>query len=227
MHWQTHKQGAEHYRRMRARGEAKRMDVAVAIGADPATMYSAILPLPPDLDEMMIAGFLRSKPVEMVKCETVDLEVPGASRDRARRLRRTGRAAPRRAVRRSHRLLFARRRLPGVPRHLHHASQESDLRDDHRRSSADGGFLHGQGHRADFPAADAPAIARGPRHLHARRRHFPQPDSGGDPQIVSGARAQSDARDLGAGAGDVFESASWWWTKTWTCRTSAKWRGRR
>jgi 4-hydroxy-3-polyprenylbenzoate decarboxylase len=52
------------------------MEVAVAIGADPATMYSAILPLPPDLDEMMIAGFLRSKPVEMVKCETLDLEVP-------------------------------------------------------------------------------------------------------------------------------------------------------
>jgi len=76
MHWQTHKQGAEHYRRMRARGETKRMDVAVAIGADPATMYSAILPLPPDLDEMMIAGFLRQKPVEMVKCETVDIEVP-------------------------------------------------------------------------------------------------------------------------------------------------------
>jgi 4-hydroxy-3-polyprenylbenzoate decarboxylase len=76
MHWQTHKQGAEHYRRMRARGETKRMDVAVAIGADPATMYSAILPLPPDIDEMMIAGFLRQKPVEMVKCETVDIEVP-------------------------------------------------------------------------------------------------------------------------------------------------------
>jgi 4-hydroxy-3-polyprenylbenzoate decarboxylase len=78
MHWQTHKQGAEHYRRMLA-GTAKRMDVAVAIGADPATMYSAILPLPPDLDEMMIAGFLRGKPVEMVKCETSDLEVPANS----------------------------------------------------------------------------------------------------------------------------------------------------
>jgi 4-hydroxy-3-polyprenylbenzoate decarboxylase len=76
MHWQTHKQGAEHYRRLRAAGKATRMEVAVAIGADPATMYSAILPLPPDLDEMMIAGFLRSKPVEMVKCKTVDLEVP-------------------------------------------------------------------------------------------------------------------------------------------------------
>ncbi|MDP2998235.1 MAG: menaquinone biosynthesis decarboxylase [Bryobacterales bacterium] len=76
MHWQTHKQGAEHYRRMKALGRSARMEVAVAIGADPAAMYSAILPLPPDLDEMMIAGFLRSKPVEMVKCETLDLEVP-------------------------------------------------------------------------------------------------------------------------------------------------------
>lgn len=76
MHWQTHKQGAEHYRRLVAEGKSTRMDVAVAIGCDPATMYSAILPLPPDLDEMMIAGFLRGKPVEMVKCQTVDLEVP-------------------------------------------------------------------------------------------------------------------------------------------------------
>ena len=79
MHWQTHKQGAEHHRRMRKDGGSKRMDVAVAVGADPATMFSAILPLPPDLDEMMIAGFLRSKPVEMVKCETSDLEVPANS----------------------------------------------------------------------------------------------------------------------------------------------------
>ena len=79
MHWQTHKQGAEHYRRMQAAGGPRRMDVAVAIGADPATMYSAILPLPPDLYEMMIAGFLRGKPVEMVKCETSDIEVPANS----------------------------------------------------------------------------------------------------------------------------------------------------
>ncbi len=75
MHWQTHKQGAEHYRRMQASG-SKRMDVAVAIGSDPASMYSAILPLPPDIDEMMMAGFLRWRPVEMIRCETSDLEVP-------------------------------------------------------------------------------------------------------------------------------------------------------
>lgn len=76
MHWQTHKQGAEHYRRLMREGKVTRMPVAVAIGSDPASMYSAILPLPPDLDEMMIAGFMRSKPVEMVKCETCDIEVP-------------------------------------------------------------------------------------------------------------------------------------------------------
>jgi 4-hydroxy-3-polyprenylbenzoate decarboxylase len=75
MHWQTQKQGAEHYRQLRNKGIA-RMDIAVAIGADPATMYSAILPLPPELDEMVFSGFLRGKPVEMIKCETVDLEVP-------------------------------------------------------------------------------------------------------------------------------------------------------
>jgi 4-hydroxy-3-polyprenylbenzoate decarboxylase len=76
MHWQTHHQGAEHYRRAGVKGGNKRMDVAVAIGADPATMFSAILPLPPDIDEMLFAGFLRGRAVDMVRCETCDLEVP-------------------------------------------------------------------------------------------------------------------------------------------------------
>lgn len=76
MHWQKHKQGADHFRQLQIAGQHRKMEVAVAIGADPATMYSAILPLPPDIDEMMVAGFLRNKPVEMVKCQTVDLEVP-------------------------------------------------------------------------------------------------------------------------------------------------------
>ena len=79
MHWQKHKQGAEHYRRLAAEGKQTRMPVAVAIGSDPATIFSAILPLPPAIDEMMFAGFLRGKAVEMVKCETCDLEVPANS----------------------------------------------------------------------------------------------------------------------------------------------------
>jgi 4-hydroxy-3-polyprenylbenzoate decarboxylase len=76
MHWQTHKHGAEHFRRARAANPDGRIPVAVAIGADPATALAGMLPIPPDLDEMMFAGFLRREPVEMVTCETNDLEVP-------------------------------------------------------------------------------------------------------------------------------------------------------
>ena len=54
----------------------QRMEVAVAIGTDPAMTFSAIVPAPPDIEEFLIAGFLRKKPVELVKAETVDLEVP-------------------------------------------------------------------------------------------------------------------------------------------------------
>ncbi|HLW84337.1 MAG TPA: UbiD family decarboxylase [Candidatus Sulfotelmatobacter sp.] len=56
-----------------------KMEVAVAIGADPAVTFSAIVPAPPDVEEYLIAGFLRGAPVELVKCETVDLEVPASS----------------------------------------------------------------------------------------------------------------------------------------------------
>jgi 4-hydroxy-3-polyprenylbenzoate decarboxylase len=76
MHWQTQKHGAEHFRRTRAANRDGRIEVAVAIGADPAVCLAGILPIPPDLDEMMFAGFLRREPVEMVSCETCSLEVP-------------------------------------------------------------------------------------------------------------------------------------------------------
>jgi 4-hydroxy-3-polyprenylbenzoate decarboxylase len=58
---------------------AGKMEVAVAIGTDPAITFSAIVPAPPDVEEYLIAGFLRQKPVELVKCETVDLEVPATA----------------------------------------------------------------------------------------------------------------------------------------------------
>jgi 4-hydroxy-3-polyprenylbenzoate decarboxylase len=56
-----------------------RMEVAVAIGTDPAVTFSAIVPAPPEIEEYLIAGFLRGAPVDLVKCETVDLEVPASS----------------------------------------------------------------------------------------------------------------------------------------------------
>ncbi len=56
--------------------QGSRLEVAVAIGTDPATTFAAIVPAPPEVEELLIAGFLRGEPVEIVKCETVDLEVP-------------------------------------------------------------------------------------------------------------------------------------------------------
>jgi 4-hydroxy-3-polyprenylbenzoate decarboxylase len=74
MHWQRHKVGAAHWREMAERGE--RMPVVIAIGADPASMYSASAPLPPTVDEFLFAGFLRRNPVQLAKAVTCDLEVP-------------------------------------------------------------------------------------------------------------------------------------------------------
>jgi 4-hydroxy-3-polyprenylbenzoate decarboxylase len=59
-----------------AQGKDRRLEVAVVIGTDPATTFSAIVPAPPEVEEFVIAGFLRQAPVDLVKCETVDLEVP-------------------------------------------------------------------------------------------------------------------------------------------------------
>lgn len=73
MHWQIHKDGADHFRKLKGR---QKLEVAVAIGADPIIMFSGACPLPPGIDEFMMAGFLRRQPVELVKCRTVDLEVP-------------------------------------------------------------------------------------------------------------------------------------------------------
>ena len=74
MHWQIHKDGRADYL-----GSDGRLEVAVAIGLDPVTAYSASAPLPKHIDELMVAGFLRGAPVEVVKGVTVDLEVPAAA----------------------------------------------------------------------------------------------------------------------------------------------------
>lgn len=77
MHWHIHKDGADHYRK--AEKENKRLEAAVVIGCDPASMYASTAPLPQGFDEMLFSGFLRKKSVDLVKCETVDLEVPADS----------------------------------------------------------------------------------------------------------------------------------------------------
>ncbi len=74
MHWHIHKGGAGHFRE--ADGK---LPVAVALGPDPITTYAATAPMPEEIDEFMLSGFLRQKPVEVIKCVTCDLEVPAES----------------------------------------------------------------------------------------------------------------------------------------------------
>ena len=111
MHWQMHKDG----RADLLASEDGRIPVAVAIGLDPVTAYSASAPLPHHLDELMLAGFLRGEPVELVKLQ--DRRPRGARerRDRPRGTRLEGRRRHRGPVRRPHRLLLARRAVPDLP----------------------------------------------------------------------------------------------------------------
>ncbi len=74
LHWQTHKGAADHYR-----NTTEKLDVSIAIGSDPATIWSGSAPLPPDVDEMLLAGFVRNSPVKLVKCISNNLKVPANS----------------------------------------------------------------------------------------------------------------------------------------------------
>ena len=74
MHWHIHKDGSHFFKEYAK--EKRRMPVAVAIGADPATIYAATAPMPRGIDELLLAGFFRKKGVPMAKCVSVDMEVP-------------------------------------------------------------------------------------------------------------------------------------------------------
>jgi 4-hydroxy-3-polyprenylbenzoate decarboxylase len=77
MHWQRHKGGAQHYRVAERLG--KRLEVAVALSPEPVLSYCATAPMPEGLDELLLGGFLARRRIEMVKCVSVDLEVPASS----------------------------------------------------------------------------------------------------------------------------------------------------
>ena len=74
MHWQKHKRGAHHGDISKERGE--KIQVAIIIGCEPATVFSSIAPVPEGLDKYLFAGITRKKGIKTVKCKTIDLEVP-------------------------------------------------------------------------------------------------------------------------------------------------------
>jgi 4-hydroxy-3-polyprenylbenzoate decarboxylase len=74
MHWQTHKRGAQHYEIMKE--YSKPIETAIVIGTDPSTIFSGIAPVPEGMDKFFFSGIVRKKGVKLVKCKTVDLEIP-------------------------------------------------------------------------------------------------------------------------------------------------------
>ena len=205
MHWQTHKQGAEHYRRALAEGKEARMEVAVAVGSDPATMFSGILPLPPDLDEMLFAGFLRSKPVELVKCETVDLEVPanaeivlegyvtlGELRTEGPFGDHTGFYSLEDEFPVFHVTCITQRKDPIYATTIVGPPPMED-------------YYMGKTIERVFFAADAASVTRSCGYVHAGRGDFPQLDDRVDAQVIPTTRAQGHECHLGLGSGNVYE----------------------
>ncbi|HEX2487529.1 MAG TPA: menaquinone biosynthesis decarboxylase [Nitrososphaeraceae archaeon] len=74
MHWQTHKRGAQHYEIMKEYN--KPIETAIVIGTDPSTIFSGIAPVPEGMDKFFFSGIVRKRGVKLVKCKTVDLEIP-------------------------------------------------------------------------------------------------------------------------------------------------------
>ena len=152
MHWQRHKGGAQHHRVAERLG--KRLEVAVALSPEPVLTYCATAPMPEGLDELLLGGFLARRRIEMVKCVTVDLEVPASAHIVLEGYVEPGERRREGPFGDHTGLLLAARRLSGLPPDLRHAAQAADLSDDDRRHSADGGLLPRHGERADLPADD-------------------------------------------------------------------------
>ena len=201
MHWQVHKVGARHGRRYYERGE--RMPVAVCLGGDPAYTLAATAPLPDGLDEILFAGFIRKKSVDLVPCKTIELEVPsdvdfvlegyvqpGETRPEGPFGDHTGYYTALEdypvfhltAITHRHDAIYPTT-IVGIP----------PMEDFYMGDASVRIFL--PVFKMNFPGArghDAPARGR-----------FPQPRFRQHPQAISLSSVQSDARALGHGADDV------------------------
>ena len=153
MHWQRHKGGAAHFRKAKEKG-MKRLEVAVVIGSDPATMYSTERAAAREHRRIFILGVFEKSTGELVKCKTVDLEVPAESEivlegyvDTEEELRVEGPFGD------HYRFLFACGLLSGISCHSGHDPEKTGFRFDGSRSADNGRRLDGICHGTNFPSA--------------------------------------------------------------------------
>ena len=209
MHWQTQKVGTAHYRASREQGR-ERLDVAVALGGDPATIWSGTAPLPPNVDEMMAAGFIRGEAVEMVQAKTVDLEVPAQAEIILEGYVTPGDERTEGPFGDHTGYYSLGGHVPGISHNVHHASSGADLSDDDCRKAADGGLLHGEGDGAVLPADYSAGAAGSGGHEHAGGGGVPQPGDCVGEERLSGAGAEGCLWAVGDGVDGRWRRRSSW-----------------
>ena len=170
MHWQVHKVGARHGKLYYERNE--RMPVAVTIGGDPAYTFAATAPLPDGLDEILFAGFVRKKSVELVKCLTNDLEVPADVDFVLEGYVQPGETRPEGPFGDHTGFYTAVEDYPVFHLTAITHRREARLSDHDRRHSADGGFLSRLGQRAHFSAGLQNELSRKSWTWRCRRKAF-------------------------------------------------------
>lgn len=201
MHWQIHKVGARHGKRYYERGE--RMPVAVTLGGDPVYTFAATAPLPDGLDEILFAGFLRRKSVELVRCKTIDLDVPAEVDLVLEGYVQPGEMRAEGPVWRSHWFLHRGRGLSGFSCDGDHASARCHLSDDHRGRAADGRLLFRRRQRAHFSTGVQNELSGNRGHDAAARRRFSQSRLRQHSETISVSGLQGNAWALGHGPDDV------------------------
>ena len=193
MHWQLHKDG-----RMDYLATDGRLEVAVALGLDPVSAYSASAPLPKHIDEFMLAGFLKGEPVELVPGKTIGIEVPANAEIVLEGYVEQGDLTLEGPFGDHTGYYSAAGAVPGLPRDRDDDALGRDLSVDRRRQAAGRGRVARQGDGADLPARDQDERAGDRRLRPARRGRVPQLRHRLDPQELPGPAAEGDARDLGA-----------------------------
>ena len=147
LHWQIHKDAAADWRL-----GAGRMEVAISLGTEPVTAYAGSAPLPKHIDELMMAGFLRGEPVEVVQCKTVDLQVPAHSEIVIEGYCERGVLEPEGPFGDHTGYYTPPRALPGAPGDRDDDAARPDLPVDRGRRAAGRGRLARQGDGAHLPA---------------------------------------------------------------------------
>ncbi len=201
MHWQLHKVGARHGKRYYERGE--RMPVAVTLGGDPVYTFAATAPLPDGLDELLFAGFLRRKSIELVRCKTTDLEVPADVDFVLEGYVQPGELRPEGPFGDHTGYYTAIEDYPVFHLTAITHRRDADLSNNNRRHPAHGRLLHRGRERAYFAAGFQNEFSGNRGHDAAARRCISQSGLRQYSEAVSLPSFQSDAWSVGHGPDDV------------------------